>query len=635
MTDSRSSVRYLTNNNQWQVRITRDTHPFALCDIASGGVSISCRSEDCDRFYVGLLVDDIIIKNQDESFGPFQFQIKRATVKLQQSIGFLVIVPANNQTKTALQHIFSQYFHHENNTQAYTEWQGIPYTTQISAMGTSRRLNYIRQETKLALTGVAQTPNEQSYAYLAVPHHIGEQKRPIGVIGPLLIQGDKIKSEVFAPLVGYASGHSTYLSRLTSCISNHGGITTSITGRQHILYYELHSKEPQTSFKLEKLILQHWHQWAATIASVPGVLNISLETKAKINSVALRLELDTKDFVLIRSLQSAGISFIERLLDFAVERAKLVVDRYSLFLNDSDGCRPKILLQSSSFVRIPIADLKKHFNIDCEDFLDFYVSNIVNVDTVTSKKAEFEKGFDLATGQESDSQVHSEDTFSMSRDQDELIIYFIGAKRPFYCQVNPGAVAENSCLDMMDCRGFGKESRLSEIKTAFSLVVSLVAWLEAYKEKEFCFLRTKTRTKTERAIDKSRELITTLMSFDRTVGSLIENGEVLPPYCHENASMKAPHKNTSVEIAIAKLCEIHKGLEKKSSTSLYSPQFSQVLSHSALWVKQIHLCQHYWSDYISSQLTATTLRWLANIESWGPDFFSLTKQNVLGDTDSN
>lgn len=366
-----------------------------------------------------------------------------------------------------------------------TDLPRIPHRGHYSADKCADRLEWLREQTGAPMRKLGEYDVDPQELQGNIENFIGMAQVPVGVAGPLLIHGDHIRGQAFAPLATTEGALVASAARGARGLTMAGGVRVRFV-HQHMVRAPLFILDTMAdAFRLSDWIEQHIEELQVQVrhTSSHAKLN-SLRPFVLGNALHLRFVYNTGDAsgqnMTTACTWKACQWILEHVRDlhirhFVIE-ANMSGDKKVSFLSYVDGRGVRVLAETF----VPEAVLESVFKVTSKDLLEtvhaFMAGSLhagmvgFNINVANIIAAIF-----TATGQDIGS-VHESALGQLSVRPAEGGIYASLLLPTLVVGTVGGGTAlptQRDCLELMGCYGAGKLGRFAEIIAAYSLALDL------------------------------------------------------------------------------------------------------------------------------------------------------------------
>ncbi|NRA68118.1 MAG: hypothetical protein HRU19_26785 [Pseudobacteriovorax sp.] len=481
MTNTRSSVRIQTHQYNWRLTflINAKRVTMKVSDLSEGGLRVHGDSDVGDDVYVGQIISEISCDVSGELFGPFEGQISRATYYGNEDLISFVMIPTNKSGLLLLRRMYQTLFPDINlNPSSPDSAPQIPYLHDSSPSGSQKRLNFLRRQTQKSLQYLAMGATENTLSSQSVDYRIGGMEKPLGVAGPLTINGEHVASSLYAPMGLSCPGSSDFLQQVFRLINTIGGVTTSVVKKERCtqITYELDSIE--SAIALEKWADKHLKRLASEVFNFNGMETI--DYKGSIDHHVFQIELtiglktQVEEFKIhgaTRKLSSLVAGEYLRVHGGSIEVMSLAL--VNQVAKDGYNLTPLTRIQVFGRIEIPKLILSQELGISAEKIL----TNHQQVSRTNARHYSYFdwiiRGISQVTGQSIDSSLCKDIQTSLTETDETLILTALMQSMPLDTSSDSLLYSQRSCLDLLDCNDTFKEPRLAEILVGFGVAALL------------------------------------------------------------------------------------------------------------------------------------------------------------------
>ena len=316
-----------------------------------------------------------------------------------------------------------------------------------------------------------------------IENPIGFAQIPIGLVGPLKVNGDHINEEVYIPMATTEGTLVDSYNRGIRVLTQSGGVNTKITKHTvHITPY-FYMKDMQMAFEAMQWLEHNFQQIKEVVAqhTKHGVLD-SIEPKLLGKRLFLKFSYNTADAMglnMVCILTNHAINYIAQFIDHESYflRSNYSADKKVSFSNHEAGYGREVYVDAV----IPYKIMRRYLGITPQQLADYWKDTLIasNFSGTLGHNGHFANGLAatfIACGQDPAQVVNS----SLGQISVDLT-----AEGDAYCALRlpsilvgtvgggTGLATQRECLEIMGCYGAGKSNRLAEIISALLLAGEL------------------------------------------------------------------------------------------------------------------------------------------------------------------
>ncbi len=481
----RQSVRFVVSRGQWKIGVAQhaEQQSFNITNISQGGLAITAH-EDTHQFFVsGRIIENVIVSGPHKTFPPLCCIVKRVTFNMKRSDIQIVMTPVKTEDRATLYHIYHEAFADQNiDIVALPAWQSVPYGDDITDEGRQRRLNFLRIQTSRSIQGLDLCKTQSSQAFAQVGHLIGGLETPIGVVGPLHLKGQRVLESVYLPVAPQAQTKLSILESVCKAITAEQGIHTSVTSKYLPYFYTFEFESQDRSFEFLHWLEVNKDEVVQPLLDIVGITSCNFQHQILGTKILLLLQIKINDastsifylhhaWQLLRSMVVKANQFGENF----IRSCKIESDPLLFQLPRGLNCMSGIQAYSSCF--LSEKRLRSAFDCSSTDLMLAYQAMVVGTHSHQHLYEWLLSQVAMATGQCLATDSLQSSFYLEERDQG----IFASFLSPYWnINTNDSRQLGDSrhTLNMMDCFGSGKESRLGEILVGFSLAAHIASLVD-------------------------------------------------------------------------------------------------------------------------------------------------------------
>lgn len=347
----------------------------------------------------------------------------------------------------------------------------------------NKRVEWLSHETNFQFRHINNSSLDFNSMRGNIENPIGFTQVPIGLVGPLQVNGEHIQDKVYIPMATTEGTLVDSYNRGIRVLTQSGGVNTKITKHSvHITPY-FYMKNMNMAFNAIQWIEGHFQDIKEVVAKQTnhGILE-SIEPKLLGKRLFLKFSYNTADAMglnMVCILTNHAINFIEKYIEhesFQL-RSNYSSDKKVSYSNYESGYGREVFVEAT----IPYKILRRYMGITPLQLSEYWKDTLIASDFagIMGHNGHFANGLAatfIACGQDPAQVVNSslgQISVDLTEDGDAYCALRLPCILVGSVGGGTGLPTQKECLEIMGCYGPGKSGRFAEIISALLLAGEL------------------------------------------------------------------------------------------------------------------------------------------------------------------